>query len=1105
MNSDSSEPKAYPIHVIVQLLLAMILLIPSFTSTPSVAQVLASNGKAAVIKGSTTLTNMEELFKYLEEEHGVTVTYAVGTFDLQKPFVLNIDRASPKEMIEEGLFHVLPRGSTFTIRERKNTYALQILAHKVKDEATGTIEGRVYDEDNSSEPLVGATVRIEGTVIGSATDATGKFRIDEVPTGTYSLIVSFIGYGACKISNVTVYDGTITTVNVPLKMIDTELENVVIEADIPVQYDPLDLSTEVTMISSIKNSNLIFTGISNEQIIRSQDQDAAEVASRIPGVSLLNNFILIRGMNPRYNPAMINNMLTPSSEMDTRAFSFDLIPSQVIDRMEVYKSPAPELLGNFGGGIVKIFTKNSAQAQRLQVSVAGFARDNGSSFSNYITYEGSNRDWLGAGISDRQLPSQLTDQNFTVPQLNGPDGFITEQILQGLPAARIPQEEYHNVDKQLNINYYDSWKLFGNARINNLTSLTYNNRRAFRFLERNLDAGQVSMNSEGELETSAARMSFDSLYRETINISALQTFNFVINENHNVEVNGFFNRTANDDVLIRTERDVPGALPFEEAELEKVYSYRYTSRDLLQLQVSGNHRFGTHKVNWSAGINRAIDIMPDLQRYRFIKQAGDSLWITQLTTGFTTNTRFEFETDDEAQLFQLNYENEFSEYFYVKTGGYLELRDRKFQSYRYRTVPFGEFDLRPFRQREPEPWKDIVDTLYIPENYHADGTGLNFEGFEEGGSGKYSFDDEIRAGYLGLGTRLFNRRLEIYGGVRYEWNNRFLLDVNGNNIDSVAALEGFQIRVPVPNGVTDFWLPSVNVSYDLSGKSLIRAAYGKTIDRPEYREASTFGFFDFEAGFNVRSNPAVITAEIHNIDMRYEHYPSESEFIALGVFYKRLKNAIEQVDWSGPGFVIPAITFENTPEAEVYGVEAEVRKNLEFFSHRLRNFSLIFNTALVKSRVEFDPGETELRVGFTGDEILERSLQGTSPYIINASLFYDNEKWGTQASILYNMAGPRLVAAPTATLGGLFERQRNLVDLSVTQKITKWVNAKVGVQNLLDAPFRFYRDDNVDNRFNPDRIVFPSEDPGRQNGRKDFEEIRYRIGRYYSLAFNFTF
>lgn len=926
MKPDSNKPKVYLINIIMKLLLVMILLILPFTSRPLVAQVLASSEKMALVrgKGDDMLINMEELFDYLEEEHGVTVTYAVGTFDLQKSFMLNMDRASPREMIREGLLQVLPLGSTFTIRERKNTYALQITAHKVENEATGSIEGRVYEEENSSEPLVGATVRIEGTTIGSATDAKGKFRIDKVPIGSYNLIVSFIGYGACKVSDVKVYDGTVTTVNVPLKITDTELEGVVIQANIPVQYAPLDLSTEVTMISSIKNSNLIFTGISNEQIIRSQDQDAAEVASRIPGVSLLNNFILIRGMNPRYNPAMINNMLTPSSEMDTRAFSFDLVPSQTIDRMEVYKSPAPELMGNFGGGIVKIFTKNTSQARRLQVSVAGFVRDNGSGFSNYITYEGSNRDWLGAGISDRQLPAPLTDPNFiespdklTVPRLDGPDGFITEQILQELPAPRTPQEAYHNVDKQLNINYYDSWKLFGNARINNLTSFTYNNRRAFRFLERNLDAGKVFINDEDEFESNPSRLSFDSLYRETINISALQTFNFVINENHNVEVNGFFNRTANDDVLIRNEQVISSNVDinFDEVALEKVYSYRYNSRDLLQAQVSGNHSFGKHYINWSAGINRALEMMPDLQRYDFLRHKGDSLWVAPISSGFTNNTRFEFESEDMAQLYQLNYENEFSNYFYIKTGGYLEMRERVFQSYRYRSIPFSignGFNTSP---RGPEPWQNIIDTVYIPENYRADGTGLNFEQFF--GPGDYSFEDEIRAGYLGLGIRLLNTKLEIYGGVRYEWNNRFLLDVNGNNIDSVAALEGFQIRVPVPNGVTDFWLPSVNVSYDLPEKSLVRAAYGKTIDRPQYREAATFGFFDFEAGFNVRGNPGVVTAEIHNYDLRYEHYPSESEFIALGVFYKQLKNAIEQVDRSGAGFIFPAITFENTPEAEI--------------------------------------------------------------------------------------------------------------------------------------------------------------------------------------------
>ena len=96
-------------------------------------------------------------------------------------------------------------------------------------------------------------------------------------------------------------------------------------------------------------------GISAQQIQKSQDRDASQVVRRVPGVSIQDDrFVIIRGLNERYNTVMLNDAITPSTEVDVKSFSFDLIPSTAIDRMMIYKSGAPELPGEFAGGIIKI-------------------------------------------------------------------------------------------------------------------------------------------------------------------------------------------------------------------------------------------------------------------------------------------------------------------------------------------------------------------------------------------------------------------------------------------------------------------------------------------------------------------------------------------------------------------------------------------------------------------------------------------------------------------------------------------------------------------------------------------------------------------------------
>lgn len=69
-----------------------------------------------------------------------------------------------------------------------------------------------------------------------------------------------------------------------------------------------------------------------------------------------DKFIIVRGLSSRYNNVWINGSTAPSSDPDTRSFSFDLIPSSIIDNVFIYKSPSSEFPADYSGGFVKIST-----------------------------------------------------------------------------------------------------------------------------------------------------------------------------------------------------------------------------------------------------------------------------------------------------------------------------------------------------------------------------------------------------------------------------------------------------------------------------------------------------------------------------------------------------------------------------------------------------------------------------------------------------------------------------------------------------------------------------------------------------------------------------
>ncbi len=202
------------------------------------------------------------------------------------------------------------------------------------------------------EPLIGATVSIEGTTIGAITDIDGNFRIEKVQPGKYTLVASYVSYKTQTIKDVVVIAHQEAVVRIELSDADLQLQNVVVVAQ-------RKLGTETAVLNTVRKSLPVVSGISAQQISKTQDSDAAEVLRRIPGITIVDDrFIVVRGLAQRYNNVWLNNATTPSSETDSRAFSFDVLPSSLIDNMMVYKVRRQRYLADFSGGFVQVMTKN---------------------------------------------------------------------------------------------------------------------------------------------------------------------------------------------------------------------------------------------------------------------------------------------------------------------------------------------------------------------------------------------------------------------------------------------------------------------------------------------------------------------------------------------------------------------------------------------------------------------------------------------------------------------------------------------------------------------------------------------------------------------------
>lgn len=185
---------------------------------------------------------------------------------------------------------------------------------------------------------------------------------------------------------------------------------------------------------------------------------------------------------------------------------------------------------------------------------------------------------------------------------------------------------------------------------------------------------------------------------------------------------------------------------------------------------------------------------------------------------------------------------------------------------------------------------------------------------------------------------------------------------------------------------------------------------------------------------------------IHNLDLRYELYPSLGEQITVAAFYKRFNNPIEWT-YTVAGGTNLIYSYENAQSADNYGIELDIRKDLSFIG--LRNFSLSFNGALIHSRVNFPDGSRNEN----------RPMQGQSPYLVNTGLFYKNERMGLNVSLLYNRIGRRIIGVgrsegstgseDNARVPDSYEMPRDMFDIAVTKKWGSHFELKAGVRDIL--------------------------------------------------------
>ncbi|MDI9862894.1 TonB-dependent receptor [Flectobacillus sp. DC10W] len=899
----------------------------------------------------------------------------------------------------------------------------------------GTIRGTIKDAV-TKEDLVGATVIIEGQNKGAAADINGFFSLNRVPVGTYTLKVSFVGFNVKVIEKVQVLAEKVTEVNVLLQEEGSTL------SEVKVVGQKLT-NTEISVISEIKAAQQIVSGISSAQIGKTLDRNAAEVVKRVPGVTIFGDrFINIRGLNERYNSVMLNNTFTPSMETDVRSFSFDIIPSNQIDRILVFKSPAAELPGEFAGGVVKIFTKSIPEQNSITIDFGGGYRD-GTTGKNFFSPQHGSSYWTGFNDGYSDLPKFFPANR---QELINANPTRLQQIGQSLKNNWTPVQSTALPDLRFTLT--GAFKIEKEKyRIGNITAINYSNTRTLYNMARN-DYGYSRIQSTGEPDPIFNFQ--DTQYSNAIRLGVMHNWAVKFGENHTIEFKNLFNQMSNSQFVDR--------IGFDNGTDWNIRSFDQIYRGIYTGQLVGKHQFNNKntQVDWVVGYNQSFRDQPDYKRFRYnITNGQRNLLVPQGAAQTFNLGRTNIIMDENAItggvnlvqkiVLQKGAKAEDNKELELKAGVYAESKERNFKA---RNLAYVQANSSLFNIGNLP-----IEEIFAPQNINST-NGVKIDE-QTNPNDSYTANNHLYAAYIS-GNYSLTKKFNVIAGLRVENNAQKL-----NSFDLVGAPLNY-------NNTQTTLLPSVNMTYNFSEKALLRLAYGKTINRPEFREVAPFSFYDFVNNRNISGNPQLKNANIHNVDFRYEYYPTPAEVLSIAAFYKYFETPIEVVFASGSN---PNLSFDNAKSAYSAGIELEARKSLENISKSpfIQKLNLVFNAAFIHSRVSLNPSTASTQSD-------NRPLQGQSPYIINAGLNYNDTKKSLQVNLLFNVIGKRIYAVGNNygfAYPDWYEMPRNVVDLTFSKGIGKNLLIKGGITDILNQTNYILQDGNQDNKFdkNEDQII----------------------------------
>lgn len=1018
---------------------------------------------------------LREVFKELEQKTGFTINYQDNVINAGQKVSLEVRQKPFADVLQQLL-----GGTTATFKQQGS---MIVLIKKDPAKVTGKVL------DNKGEGLPGAAIKVIETNGGTQSGVDGSYTLNLQP-GTYTLEISYMSFATQRITGVVVREDKNTSLEIAMKPANNALREVVVTST----YRKASVEG---LLNRQKNNASVTDGISADQIARTPDNNAAQVLKRVSGLTVQDDkFVTIRGLSDRYNNVLLNGSMLPSTEPNRRNFAFDIVPAGLIDNIVVNKTATPDLPGEFAGGLVQVNTKDIPDVNYVSLTAGSGFNSNSTGkpmvstprgSNDFLGYDDGRRNWWkqswdretyagfysagdyeSMGSMNRTIPNNWGLYRYGYKPVQNYQGYIGRRIdlknraLIGVNFAALFRHDETNATEERRTPEGDQYDFHGNAyeyrssvgAVLNVAYQQKGNRITFKNLYNHLFTNRTT-------DYTGTITGFgNGEARSYASVTLMNTiWQHRLEGTHDLGGNGWKLDWSGDQ--IRTSRNQPdsryavGTHP--PGSPENYYQYNVAERSGLLSKGSSlfNSRLDEKRYNWATNLTIPLKFAGALQKIK---------------TGYAGAYR-------KAYFESLG--------MVVVSGGTSSTPI----DYNKETAGLPEYELFA-----PENFRPGL-LFYYPSSSSSSAAGEDYGGKQL-----------LHAGYL-MADLTFFKKLRLVGGLRVEHNQTEIQNI------TYQPVSGLGTDSLVQYNNTDL-LPSANIIYSLSAKTNIRLAYSSTLSRPDFRERSSFIYYDFEQRTPYTGAVGLKDARIRNLDLRFEIYPSPGQVFSVSLFHKNFDSPVELVTAGNQGGG-EVYYFFNLRSATASGLEVDFRKSLGFFSPGswLEQLYINGNTTWIKGKVRYNTDAMlKAASGLTGADFdvlppdsRNRPLQGLSPYVYNAGLGYTGKLFSTQLS--YNISGPRIVAGGIYAYADQYEKPRHVIDLQMSCRfLKKKLEVKLNVADLLQQSAVIYQNRPLDplqlTDVNDENI---NKDPKKNNYNSALDYTRYKAFHGTNFSMNITY